>query len=112
MESGVECKYNGRNEILASGSSSIKVKRSEPVTNSEAATTNVQSDPGKRVPARNLGRSIGAIGGGAVVGNLLTLGTDAVFSALGVLPNAGQSTSTQASLLAAAYRCDSGLVGS
>ena len=82
------------------------------MTNSEAATTNVQSEPGERAPARNLGRSIGAIGVGTVVGILLTLGTDAAFYALGVLPKAGHAPSTEALLLATAYRCVFGVVGS
>src|SRR5436305_14942824 len=103
MESGVECKYNGRNEILASGSSSIKVKRSEPVTNSEAATTNVQSDPGELGPARNLGRSIGAIGVGTGVGILFTLSSDVGFYVLGVMPKAGQAPAARAFLLVTAF---------
>jgi hypothetical protein len=79
---------------------------------SEATTSDLRSDPGERVPGRSLGRSIGAVGVGTVVGILLTLGTDAVFYGVGVLPKAGQVPSTGALLLATVYRCVFGVVGS
>jgi len=76
---------------------------------SELASGSTVND---RAPTRSLGRSIGAVGVGSVVGILLTLGTDAAFYGLGVLPKAGVPPTTNALILATVYRCVYAVVGS
>lgn len=53
---------------------------------------------------RRLGRSIGAVVAGIVVGAVLSLGTDAVLHAVGVFPPWGQPVTDAPLLLATAYR--------
>ena len=65
-------------------------------------------------PPRSLGRSIGAVLAGMLVGIVLTLGTDIGLHAIGVFPPWGQSMVGfgGALLLATAYRTIFGVVGS
>jgi drug/metabolite transporter (DMT)-like permease len=61
-------------------------------------------------PPRNLGRSIGAVLGGIVVGVILTLGTDIVLHKMGIFPALGQPMGDALLLLATAYRTVYGVV--
>jgi len=79
---------------------------------SEATLNDPPSDREAAAPRRSFGRSIGAVGVGTVVGILLTLGTDAAFYGLGVLPKAGVPPTTNALILATIYRCVYAVVGS
>lgn len=79
---------------------------------SEATVTDPPSDGQAQAPRRSFGRSIGAVGVGTVVGILLTLGTDAAFYGVGVLPKAGGIPTTGALVLATIYRCVYAVVGS
>jgi hypothetical protein len=79
---------------------------------SEATLNDPPSDREAAAPKRSFGRSIGAVGVGTVVGILLTLGTDAAFYGLGVLPKAGVPPTTNALILATIYRCVYAVVGS
>jgi peptidoglycan/LPS O-acetylase OafA/YrhL len=63
-------------------------------------------------PPRRIGRSIGAVLAGIVVGVILTLATDIVLHAIGVFPPWGQPVSDGPLLLATAYRAVFGIVGS
>lgn len=65
-------------------------------------------------PQRRLGRSIGALLAGMVVGIVLTIGTDIVLHAIGVFPPWGQSMVglDGALLLATGYRTVFGILGS
>jgi hypothetical protein len=71
----------------------------------------VQSEKG---PPRRIGRSIGAVLAGIVVGIILTIGTDVVLHAIGVFPPWGQSMVgfDGALLLATVYRTVFGVVAS
>jgi hypothetical protein len=64
-------------------------------------------------PPRRIGRSIGALLAGMLVGIVLTIGTDIVLHATGVFPPWGQSMVgfDGALLLATAYRTVFGVVG-
>lgn len=55
-------------------------------------------------PPRRLLRSIGAVLAGVVVGAVLSMATDAVLHAVGVLPPVGQPASDPVLLVAALYR--------
>ncbi|ERR1700756_319410 len=57
-------------------------------------------------------RSVGAVIAGALVGILLSVGTDALLQAVGVLPRVGQPATSPILLLATAYRTLYGVVGS
>ena len=59
-----------------------------------------------------VGRSIGAVVAGIVVGIILSLGTDVVLHAMGVFPPWGQPVSDGPLVLATAYRFVYGIVGS
>jgi drug/metabolite transporter (DMT)-like permease len=61
-------------------------------------------------PPRRLGRSIGAVLAGIVVGVILTLGTDIVLHAVGIFPALGQPMGDALFLLATAYRTIYGVV--
>lgn len=61
---------------------------------------------------RRLGRSIGAVLGGLLVGVILSLGTDLLLHATGVFPPWGQPMSDALFLLATAYRVVYNIVGS
>jgi hypothetical protein len=65
-------------------------------------------------PPRRIGRSIGAVLAGIVVGIILTIGTDIVLHAAGVFPPWGQSMVgfERSLLLAMAYRTIYGVAGS
>jgi hypothetical protein len=65
-------------------------------------------------PPRRIGRSIGALLAGMLVGIILTIGTDIVLHAIGVFPPWGQSMVgfDGALLLATVYRTVYGVVGS
>jgi hypothetical protein len=65
-------------------------------------------------PPRRIGRSIGALLAGMLVGIILTIGTDIVLHAIGVFPPWGQSMVgfDGALLLATIYRTVYGVVGS
>lgn len=79
---------------------------------SEATLTDPPGDREAQAPRSRFGRSIGAVGVGTVVGILLTLGTDAAFYGLGILPKAGGIPTTRALVLATIYRCVYAVVGS
>jgi hypothetical protein len=79
---------------------------------SEATVTDPPSDREAGTPKRSFGRSLGAVGVGTVVGILLTLGTDAAFYGVGVLPKAGVPPTSNALILATIYRCVYAVVGS
>ena len=53
---------------------------------------------------RRIGRSIGAVVAGLLVGIILSLGTDAVMHLTGIFPPLGQAMSNGLFLLATAYR--------
>lgn len=73
----------------------------------------MESAGGKKVkPRRRIGRSAGALAAGFVVNVLLSLGTDAAFQAMGLLPAIGRTMNDSQSLLAAAYRTLYGVVSS
>ena len=59
-----------------------------------------------------IGRSIGAIVAGIVVGVALTVGTDMAMSAMGVFPPLGKAVSDRPLLLATAYRIVFSIIGS
>jgi hypothetical protein len=63
---------------------------------------------------RHLGRSVGAVLAGIVVGVILTIGTDVVLHAIGVFPPWGQSMAgfDGALLIATVYRTVYGVVAS
>lgn len=61
---------------------------------------------------RRILRSAGAVLGGALVGILLSLGTDLLLHAAGILPELGDPVPDRYSSLSAAYRTVYGLVGS
>ena len=65
-------------------------------------------------PPRRIGRSIGAVLAGILVGVVLSLGTDVVLHSIGVFPPWGQSMVgfEGALLLATAYRTVYGVAGS
>ena len=61
---------------------------------------------------RRIGRSIGAVLAGLLVGLILTIGTDMVLHAIGVFPPWGQPVGDAPLLLATAYRTVYGVLGS
>ncbi len=63
-------------------------------------------------PPRRIGRSIGAVLAGLLVGLILTIGTDMVLHAIGVFPPWGQPVGDAPLLLATAYRTVYGVLGS
>ncbi len=63
-------------------------------------------------PPRRIGRSIGAVVTGILVGLILTIGTDMVLHAIGVFPPWGQPVGDAPLLLATAYRTVYGVLGS
>lgn len=63
-------------------------------------------------PPRRIGRSIGAMLAGVVVGALLSAGTDAVLQKTGVFPTSNQPMGDMLLLLATAYRTVYGIAGS
>jgi hypothetical protein len=79
---------------------------------SEATLSDPSTDREEGAPKKSVGRSIGAVGVGTVVGILLTLGTDAAFYGVGILPKAGEIPTTGALLFATIYRCVYAVVGS
>ncbi len=64
------------------------------------------------LPARHIGRSIGAVLAGFVVVVVLSLGTDALLRAASIFPKLGLSMSDPLFVLATAYRTVYGIVGS
>ena len=68
----------------------------------------------KMPPLRRIGRSIGAVLAGILVGAVLSIATDAVLHAIGVFPPLGQSMVGYegALLLATVYRTVYGVAGS
>jgi len=63
-------------------------------------------------PPRRIGRSIGAVLAGLLVGLILTICTDMVLHAIGVFPPWGQPVGDAPLLLATAYRTVYGVLGS
>jgi hypothetical protein len=63
-------------------------------------------------PPRRIGRSIGAVLAGSLVGVIITISTDALMHVIGVFPPLGQTMSNQLFLLATAYRIVYGVLGS
>lgn len=61
---------------------------------------------------RRLGRSIGAVLAGTLVGVIITIATDALMHLIGLFPPLGQPMSNQLFLLATAYRIVYGVLGS
>ncbi len=61
---------------------------------------------------RQIGRSIGALAAGFVVNVVLSLGTDAAFESLGLMPAIGHAINDSQSLLAAGYRTLYGVISS
>jgi len=61
---------------------------------------------------RRIGRSIGAVVAGALVGIILSIGTDMVLRAAGVFTPLGQPMADSLLLLATAYRTVYGVLGS
>jgi len=64
------------------------------------------------LPARHIGRSIGAVLAGFVAVVVLSLGTDALLRAAGIFPKLGLSMSDPLFVLATAYRTVYGIIGS
>jgi hypothetical protein len=63
-------------------------------------------------PERRIGRTIGALAAGLVVGLVLTLGTDAILHVTKVFPPYGQPASNGPLALATVYRFIYGAIGS
>jgi hypothetical protein len=63
-------------------------------------------------PPRRMGRSIGAVLAGILVGVIITIATDALMHVIGVFPPLGQPMSNQLFALATAYRIVYGVLGS
>jgi hypothetical protein len=63
-------------------------------------------------PSHALGRSVGALFAGLLVGVILSIGTDILMSAIGVLPRLGQPAGSKPLLLATVYRTVYGIAGS
>lgn len=63
-------------------------------------------------PQRRILRSVGAIAAGLVGGIVLSIGTDAVMSAIGVLPPIGKPATSGPLLLATIYRTIFGVLAS
>lgn len=63
-------------------------------------------------PPQQIGRSVGALAAGFVVNVVLSLGTDAAFVAMGLMPAIGHAMNDSQSLLAAAYRTLYGVLSS
>jgi hypothetical protein len=105
MEKGVIAGYDRLAELLASPPAQGMEKGSGVM--SEAAMIETR-------PPRRIGRSIGALLAGMLVGIVLTIGTDIVLHVTGVFPPWGQSMVgfDGALLLATAYRTVFGVVGS
>ncbi|HWZ12386.1 MAG TPA: hypothetical protein VNX22_04535 [Acidobacteriaceae bacterium] len=61
---------------------------------------------------RRIGRSIGAVLAGLLAIIVLSIGTDLVLEAIGVLPRFGQPVASRLLLLATAYRAVYGVAGS
>ncbi len=63
-------------------------------------------------PSHTLARSAGAVIAGILVGVVLSIGTDILMVAIGVLPPLGQPAGSKALLLATLYRTVYGIAGS
>ena len=63
-------------------------------------------------PPRRVGRSVGAVLAGILVGVIPTIATDALLHLIGIFPPLGQSMSNGLFLLATAYRIVYGVLGS
>jgi hypothetical protein len=63
------------------------------------------------LPARHIGRSIGAVLAGFVAVVVLSLGTDVLLRAAGIFPKLGLSMSDPLFVLATAYRTVYGIIG-
>lgn len=63
-------------------------------------------------PSRRVGRSAGALSAGFAVNVMLSIGTDAVFQSVGLMPAIGHAMNNSQSMLAAAYRSLYGVISS